>query len=382
MAFVVEVQNVDKHFRLHKERHKSLKDRVLHPGQGSFTDLHVLQDVSFNIGSGETVGVLGRNGSGKSTLLKCICGVLQPTSGQILVRGELAGLLELGAGFQPELSGRDNIYLSASMLGLSRRKVDGLIDEIVEFSELEKFIDSPVKFFSSGMYVRLGFAVAVTANPDVLVVDEVLAVGDERFQAKCMDRIRQFQADGRTILLVSHNADQVRALCDRAVVLEKGRLVADAPAGEAVRVFREHLLGGATVSKETNQIDGGVVIESMRGSNGSFMAQTGQRFEFEVTINSQMPVEGSFVMELYSQAGSLVVRTDPTQTPVSLSPGTQTLAVAIEDLPLTDGSYQVNLGIVSAEGNTVFAWREQIAALEVSYAGRGAGLVALRLNVH
>jgi hypothetical protein len=120
----------------------------------------------------------------------------------------------------------------------------------------------------------------------------------------------------------------------------------------------------------------------MRGSNGSFMAQTGQRFEFEVTINSQMPVEGAFVMELYSQAGSLVVRTDPTQTSVSLSPGTQTLAVAIEDLPLTDGSYQVNLGIVSAEGNTVFAWREQIAALEVSYAGRGAGLVALRLNVH
>jgi hypothetical protein len=174
----------------------------------------------------------------------------------------------------------------------------------------------------------------------------------------------------------------VRALCDRAVVLEKGRLVADAPAGEAVRVFREHLLGGATVSKETNQIDGGVVIESMRGSNGSFTAQTGKRFEFEVIVNSKVPVEGSFMMELYSQAGKLVVRTDPTQTPVSLSPGTQTLLVAIEDLPLMDGSYQVNLGIVSSEGNSVIAWREQIAALEVSYDGRGAGLVALRLNVH
>lgn len=382
MSYVVEVQNVDKHFRLHKQRHKSLKDRLLHPGQGSFTDLHVLQDVSFTVGAGETVGVLGRNGSGKSTLLKCICGVLQPSSGQILVRGELAGLLELGAGFQPELSGRDNIYLSASMLGLSKRKVDSLFDEIVEFSELEKFIDSPVKFFSSGMYVRLGFAVAVTANPDVLVVDEVLAVGDERFQAKCMDRIRQFQADGRTILLVSHNADQVRALCDRAVVLEKGLLVADAPAGEAVRVFRDHLLGGATLSTESTGADAGIVIESMRGSNGSFTARTGERFEFEVALRSEVSTDGCFIMELYDQAGKLVVRTDPTRAPIALSPGSQTLSVTIEDLPLLDGAYQVNLGVVTPEGNSVLAWREQIAVLEVTYAGRGAGQLALRLVVH
>ncbi len=382
MSYVVEVQNVDKHFRLHKQRHKSLKDRLLHPGQGSFTDLHVLQDVSFNVGAGETVGVLGRNGSGKSTLLKCICGVLQPSSGQILVRGELAGLLELGAGFQPELSGRDNIYLSASMLGLSKRKVDSLFDEIVEFSELEKFIDSPVKFFSSGMYVRLGFAVAVTANPDVLVVDEVLAVGDERFQAKCMDRIRQFQADGRTILLVSHNADQVRALCDRAVVLEKGLMVADAPAGEAVRVFRDHLLGGATLSTESTGTNASIVIESMRGSNGSFTARTGERYEFEVDLRSEVSTDGCFIMELYDQAGKLVVRTDPSRAPIAFNPGTQTLSVTIEDLPLLDGAYQVNLGVVTPEGNSVLAWREQIAVLEVTYGGRGAGQLALRLVVH
>ena len=276
MTSVVDVANVEKTFKLYKQRHKSLKDRVLHPGKGNATELTVLQDVSFSVGEGETIGVLGRNGSGKSTLLKCICGVLQPTAGQITVRGDLAGLLELGAGFQPELSGRDNVYLSASMLGLSRRKVDSVFDEIVAFSELEKFIDTPVKFFSSGMYVRLGFAVAVTAAPDVLVVDEVLAVGDERFQAKCMDRIRQFQSDGRTILLVSHNADQVRSLCSRAVVLEKGRLVADASAGEAVKVFREHLLGTQESKATSTGEDSDVVIEWVRGVSGSFTARTNQ----------------------------------------------------------------------------------------------------------
>ena len=382
MTSVVDVANVEKTFKLYKQRHKSLKDRVLHPGKGNATELTVLQDVSFSVGEGETIGVLGRNGSGKSTLLKCICGVLQPTAGQITVRGDLAGLLELGAGFQPELSGRDNVYLSASMLGLSRRKVDSVFDEIVAFSELEKFIDTPVKFFSSGMYVRLGFAVAVTAAPDVLVVDEVLAVGDERFQAKCMDRIRQFQSDGRTILLVSHNTDQVRSLCSRAVVLEKGRLVADASAGEAVKVFREHLLGTQESKATSTGEDSDVVIEWVRGVSGSFTARTNERFEFLTNVRASAPVEGAFVLELYDQAGRLVARTDATKSPISLSAGMQELNVAIEELPLLDGAYQMNIGIVSPDGDTVLAWREQIAVLEVAYVGRGAGQVALRLNVH
>src|SRR5665811_99068 len=147
MPSVLDVQGVSKHFRLHHERHKSLKERLIHPGGGTFTDLQALNDVSFQVDTAQTIGILGRNGSGKSTLLKCICGVLQPSSGQILVRGTLAGLLELGAGFQPELSGRDNIYLSGSMLGLSRRNVDRLFDDIVDFSELEEFIDTQVKFY-------------------------------------------------------------------------------------------------------------------------------------------------------------------------------------------------------------------------------------------
>jgi ABC-2 type transport system ATP-binding protein len=216
MANVIEVEGVSKKFKIHHERHQSLKERLLHPRSGTTEVFDALSDINFTVGEGETLGIVGHNGSGKSTLLKCICGVLKPTTGEIRLRGSLAALLELGAGFQTELSGRDNVYLYGAMLGFSRKMVDGIFDDVVAFSEIEQFIDTQVKFYSSGMYVRLAFAVAVNVDPDILVVDEVLAVGDERFQAKCVDRIRRFQQEGRTILLVTHNADQVRALCDRA----------------------------------------------------------------------------------------------------------------------------------------------------------------------
>src|ERR1700731_658682 len=202
----VDVKDVSKRFRLAHGRYNSVKERIIHGGRHPTEDFWALSEVSLNVREGETVGILGRNGSGKSTLLKCICGVLQPTTGEVAVRGKLAGLLELGAGFQPDLSGRENIYLNGSLMGMAKRDVDKVFDAIVDFSELEEFIDGPVKFYSSGMYVRLGFAVAVNMDPDILVVDEVLAVGDERFQRKCIDRVTQFQREGRTILLVTHSA--------------------------------------------------------------------------------------------------------------------------------------------------------------------------------
>src|ERR1700735_1475528 len=240
--FSVDVRDVSKRFRLTHGKHRSLKERVIHRGRVPHEDFWALKDVSRDVKEGETVGILGRNGSGKSTLLKCVCGVLQPTSGEVVVRGKLAGLLELGAGFQQDLTGRENVYLNGSMLGMSKKEVDRVFDDIVDFSELEEFIDGQVKFYSSGMYVRLGFAVAVNVNPDILVVDEVLAVGDERFQRKCIERVKAFQREGRTILLVTHSPDQVRSLCDRAVVLSHGDVVHEGPPGEAVRIFRENLL--------------------------------------------------------------------------------------------------------------------------------------------
>ena len=214
MTTVIDVEGISKKFKIHHERHQSLKERLLHPKSGSTEVFDALSDISFTVGEGETLGIVGHNGSGKSTLLKCICGVLKPTTGEIRLRGSLAALLELGAGFQTELSGRDNIYLYGAMLGFSRRMVDAIFDDVVDFSEIEQFIDTQVKFYSSGMYVRLAFAVAVNVDPDILVVDEVLAVGDERFQAKCVDRIKRFQQEGRTILLVTHNADR----CVRSVI--------------------------------------------------------------------------------------------------------------------------------------------------------------------
>jgi len=365
---VVEVQNVSKHFRLYHERHKTLKERLIHPGSGSYTDLTAVNDVTFKVNAAQTVGILGRNGSGKSTLLKCICGVLQPTAGRIVVRGSLAGLLELGAGFQTELS---------------RRQVDKLFDAIVDFSELDGFIDTQVKFYSSGMYVRLGFAVAVNVDPDVLIVDEVLAVGDERFQTKCMDRIRQFQQEGRTIMLVSHNADQVRSLCDRAIVLDHGVLIADGPSGEAVKIFREALLGEARMDDVAGEAghEGAVMIDAITTPTGRFDARTGEPWSCDVAVTATEPVEGFFVIEIHDLKGALVSRTDPRAAPVSLRPGAQRIGITFASMPLLDGSYEISVGIVSELGHGIVTWREQLATLEVNYEGRARGIVPLSPTV-
>src|ERR1700728_1752026 len=242
MSVAIEVTDISKQFKLYNEKHTSLKERVIHGGKMPYTPFWALRDVNVDINQGETFGILGRNGCGKSTLLKCVAGILKPTSGEIRVRGTLAAMLELGAGFQPDLSGRDNIFLNGSLLGLSRSDIEKRFDDIVAFAELDQFIDNQVKFYSSGMYVRLGFAVAINVEPDVLVIDEVLAVGDERFQRKCLARVKEFQDEGRTIIFVSHSPDQIRSICDKAGVLSDGRLVGHGTPGEAVRIFREHLL--------------------------------------------------------------------------------------------------------------------------------------------
>ncbi|SCX51748.1 ABC-2 type transport system ATP-binding protein [Klenkia marina] len=236
---VVRLRDVSQRFVIRKD--KSLKERLVNAARSRKhrEDFWALRDVDLDIHAGTTVGLIGPNGSGKSTLLKTIGGILQPTSGTVERRGRLAALLELGAGFHPDLTGRENVYLNASILGLSRATTDRYFDEIVDFSGIEKFIDTQVKFYSSGMYVRLAFAVAVHVDPDVLLVDEVLAVGDEPFQRKCLDKIRSFQKDGRTIVLVTHALDQVVDMCDRAVVLESGRVVVDGEPTVATRTLRD-----------------------------------------------------------------------------------------------------------------------------------------------
>src|SRR5450755_1064091 len=244
MGAAIEVRSISKQFKLYHEQYFSLKEKVIHFGRTPYEPFMALENIDFDVEEGSTVGILGHNGCGKSTLLKCVAGILQPTRGEIVTRGRMAALLELGAGFNHELTGRENIFMNASILGLSKRDTVAIFDEIVAFAELEKFIDMQVRHYSSGMYVRLGFAVAVSVQPDILLVDEVLSVGDEAFQRKCIERVKKFQQEGRTILFVTHAADLVRRICDRAVVLDHGKMVIDAKPGEAVRVFRESLHGG------------------------------------------------------------------------------------------------------------------------------------------
>lgn len=235
---IVSVQDVSKRFTLH--RHKSLKERVVNRGteKAHREDFWALRDISLSIPSGSTVGLVGHNGSGKSTLLKVIGGIIEPSSGTVKRRGRMAALLELGAGFHPDLTGRENVYLNAAILGLTQKEIDRYFDAIVDFSGIEAFIDTQVKFYSSGMYVRLAFAVAVHVNPDLLLVDEVLAVGDEPFQAKCMDKIEEFQREGRTIVVVSHSAAQVARLCDRVVVMNHGEMIFDGQPADGLHVLR------------------------------------------------------------------------------------------------------------------------------------------------
>lgn len=236
---VIRVDRVSKRFVIRKD--KSLKERIVNFGRSNRhkEDFWALRDVGFSIQSGSSVGLLGANGSGKSTLLKVIGGIIDPTDGTVERRGRLAALLELGAGFHPDLTGRENVYLNASILGLSKTQTDEYFDSIVDFSEIAEFIDTQVKFYSSGMYVRLAFAIAVHVDPDILLVDEVLAVGDEPFQEKCIAKIHEFQREGRTIVFVSHSAAQVSELCDRAIVLSHGRVVFDGSTDDGIVALRQ-----------------------------------------------------------------------------------------------------------------------------------------------
>ena len=228
--------------------HKDFKLRHTHSIKETFvalmrrkrltTDFHALDGVSFEIAEGEAAALLGFNGSGKSTLLKLISGVLRPDAGKVLTRGRVAGLIEVGAGFHPDLSGRENIYLNAAILGMSRKETDRRFDEIVAFSEIEQFIDTEVKHYSSGMFLRLAFSVAIHTEQDILLIDEILSVGDEPFQRKCLARIREMHDEGKTLVVVSHDLDMVSKLCERGILLRNGRVEFDGPSQEAVARMR------------------------------------------------------------------------------------------------------------------------------------------------
>ena len=237
----IQIRDAGVSYRLYREKVSTLKEAVVNRFRHlrSAETFWALRRVTLSIEPGESIALVGHNGSGKSTLLKTIAGVLMPTEGEVVVQGRISPMIELGAGFDPELSGRDNIYLNGALLGFSRKQMEGKFDRIVAFSELADFIDLPIKNYSSGMNARLGFAIAQDVEPDILIVDEVLAVGDERFQEKCKARIRDFRTAGITFCFVSHNYEAARELCPRAAVLHHGRLAFDGPIDEGWEKYRE-----------------------------------------------------------------------------------------------------------------------------------------------
>lgn len=359
---VVRLTEVSKSFTLRTE--KSLKEAVLN----FFADrkrshkFQALNGINLSIHSGSTIGLIGHNGSGKSTLLKIIGGILEPTDGIVERRGKLAALLELGAGFHPDLTGRENVYLNASILGLSKAEVDEKFDAIVEFSGINEFIDTQVKFYSSGMYVRLAFAVAVNVDPDILLVDEVLAVGDELFQQKCINKIKEFQKQGRTIIIVSHAADQIKDLCDTVLLLEQGVPTYQGEPEEGIRLLRRSLLirdGGsenvedndaliekftvkvlstAGTQKKTFPVGSGFVLEA--GFTVAAVSDDALAVELSVTSESGH----TFVCAADQQENALITAAE----------GTYTLAFTVaETHNLPVGKYSVTARIKSTTGANI-----------------------------
>ncbi|MGE8447857.1 MAG: ABC transporter ATP-binding protein [Comamonas sp.] len=259
---IIEVSNLGKCYEIYSEPRDRLKQYLAqgvaklgnYPSKKYYREFWALQDVSFSIGKGETVGIIGQNGSGKSTLLQLICGTLRPTTGEATVQGRIAALLELGAGFNPEFTGRENAYLNATILGIPREAMESKMQDVLDFSELGDFLDQPVKTYSSGMYARLAFAVAIHVNPDILIVDEALSVGDARFTAKCMRRIKDIQAQGSSILFVSHDVGSVRTLCQRAIWINQGKLIDDGDVFPVTGRYTAYMFRDEVADENANQI--------------------------------------------------------------------------------------------------------------------------------
>ena len=223
----IDVQHVVKNFRIYKDKSHTLKDRVLFHKRNAYTLNPVLNDISFQVKRGEAVGLIGHNGCGKSTTLKLLNKILYPDSGLIRMYGKISSLIELGAGFHPDMTGRENIYINATIFGLKKKEIDQRLDDIIRFSELEEYIDNPVRTYSSGMYMRLAFSIAINVNAEILLIDEILAVGDANFQKKCFDKLSEIKKAGATIVIVSHSMEQIKSICDRAIWLDKGDIVED-----------------------------------------------------------------------------------------------------------------------------------------------------------
>nr|WP_211175896.1 ABC transporter ATP-binding protein [Brasilonema sp. UFV-L1] len=375
---------------------KSFSKKLLKPsGNRTFNpnreEFWALKDVSFEIKQGDRVGFLGRNGAGKSTLLKILSRIVEPTQGRISIKGRIASLLEVGTGFHPELTGRENIFLNGAILGMSKVEIKRKFDEIVAFAEVEKFLDTPVKRYSSGMYVRLAFAVAAHLEPEILIVDEVLAVGDAQFQKKCLGKMQEVSTDqGRTVLFVSHNMDAIQRLCSQCVMLERGRLTAQ---GDTSSILVRYMSNNSTIQASPNQwID----ISQVRRQTGTREAQfievkysslnedamlqpySNGALEFVLAIESKSPRSvGSIAVTIYDKLGTKLVNADSLVLgqSITLQNGKNIVKIKIEKLYLTPGIYVLGLWMADPLTGVVFDCIESALEFEViNFQSEGLGI--------
>jgi ABC-2 type transport system ATP-binding protein len=348
----VELREVHKRYRVYRERYRSLKEFVMHRRLGDWEDHWVLRGVSLDVEAGSILGLIGPNGAGKSTTLKLMAGILVPDSGSVHVSGSLSALIELGAGFQQEYTGRENVYLNAALLGLPRREIDRRFDDIVAFSGLEKDIDAPVRTYSSGMYMRLGFSVAIHVDPQIMLVDEILAVGDESFQRKCFDWLDRFHERGGTIVLISHNLSAVRELCSQVAWIEDGGVEAIGDPSTIINAYlkrvheQDRQVAGLKQSRPAIEL-GSVRILGGDGRPVETIA-TGDPITFAIPYRVHQPVEGAvFGIAIRRSDGAFLYGTNTgvDRIPVPLANGEGTALLRFPSMPGLAGTYSLTVGV-------------------------------------
>ncbi|MCC7288969.1 ABC transporter ATP-binding protein [bacterium] len=319
-----------------------------------------LKDVNLDIEKGDVVGIIGRNGSGKSTLLKVLSRIVEPTEGEITMHGRVASLLEVGTGFHPELTGRENIYFNGAILGMTRKEIKAKFDEIVAFSEVEKFLDTPVKFYSSGMYVRLAFAVAAHLDPDILIVDEVLAVGDAAFQKKCLGKMKDVAGEGRTVLFVSHNMAAVQSLCNKGVVMQSGKMKYT---GSIVGAIEKYNIQEdfSSALKSAKNLDSKAAVKSVE-FGGNIAHKYGSKSEILVNLNIRKIQKIRLVINLLNSSGQVVLSFGKI---FQVEDGDNRLTLQTPSLRLNGGSYRANLVVFDEQRSSVENFLEEIGVVRV-----------------
>ena len=382
------VDRVSRAFRVYPKAQRTLKDVFVARGRLGVREVQALRDVSLTVEPGEAVGLVGRNGSGKTTLLRIMSGIIKPTSGRIEAGGRIASLLELGAGFHQDFTGRENVYLNGSIHGLSRARVRQLMDEIVSFAELEKFIDLPVRTYSSGMFMRLGFSVAAHIQADVLLLDEVFAVGDEQFQRKCFGKIAEFKNRGGTILFVSHDAQAVERLCDRAVLLRQGEIAFDGPTETAIAAYRTLLAGEANPDeveaglREWGSGEARIVAARLLDAEGDPRVQfaSGEPLTVWLAVAAEPGVAPPNVTLELRDDGGLVLGTTTANTAEhgwNGGAGERELRFRLDRLPLADGRFHLRVGLADADTGAPLHALDDALRFFVFPAGAATGAVLL-----